>query len=296
VDIPGLVAYARERGIRLLLWVDSRDLSRQGVEKVLKHIAGWGFAGVKIDFMNSDSQETVQWYAEVLAAAARERLLVDFHGAYKPTGLARTWPNFVTQEGVFGNEYNKIRPDACTTKHTVTLPFTRGLLGPMDFTPGGFLNRTASEFKVTSPAQVVGTRTRQLAETVVYLSPLLCLCDSPANYRGQVGVEFFRGLPTVWDESRVLSAEVAKHVVIARRSGDKWYLAAMNGDGPLTLRVPLDFLGGGRWKLDGFADTPESALRPEAISQVSASVFASDSIQLTLAPAGGYAAALTAEK
>jgi len=293
VDLPELVAYARERGVRLLLWVDARDLSRQGVEKVLGQIAEWGFAGVKIDFMNSDSQETVQWYERTLAAAARLHLLVDFHGAYKSTGLARTWPNFITQEGVLGNEYTKIRSGACSTLHTITLPFTRGLLGPMDFTPGGFLNRTAADFKVTQPAQVIGTRARQLAQTVVYFSPLLVLCDSPANYRGQTGVEFFRGLPTVWDDTVVLAADVAQHLVIARRSGDRWYLAAMNGEAPLTLRVPLAFLGSGDWSLRAFADTAESGAQPEKISDTTRPVAAADTVEITLAPAGGYAAVLT---
>lgn len=293
VDIPGLVAFAHERNVRLLLWIDSHDLDRQGFEKVFSQVAAWGFAGVKIDFMNNDSQETVRWYADVLAAAARHELMVDLHGAYKPTGLARTWPNYITQEGVLGNEYNKIRPAACSPRHTVTLPFTRGLLGPMDFTPGGFVNRTPAAFRVTQPAEVVGTRARQLAETVVYFSPLVCLCDSPAHYRGQAGVEFFRGLPTVWDDTVALSAEVAQHVVIARRSGARWYLAAMNGDAPLTLRVPLRFLGAGRWNLRAFADTSESAERPEAVSDTTSSVEAGDALELTLAPAGGYAAVLS---
>jgi len=292
VDIPGLVAYARERNVRLLLWIDSHDLERQGFDKVFAQVAAWGIAGVKIDFMNHDGQETVQWYAAVLAAAARYKLLVDLHGAYKPTGLARTWPNYITQEGVLGNEYNKIRTDACTTVHTITLPFTRGLLGPMDFTPGGFLNRTAADFKVTQPAQVVGTRARQLAMTVAYFSPQLCLCDSPENYRGQPGVEFFRGLPTVWDDTVVLSAEVAEHVVIARRSGARWYLAAMNGDAPLTLRVPLKFIGAGKWKLRAFADTAESTKQPEKISDTTSAVTADSTVEISLAPAGGYAAEL----
>jgi len=293
VDIPGLVAYARKRKVRLLLWLDSHDLERQGFAKVFDQIAAWGFAGVKVDFMNSDSQETVQWYAAALAAAAARHLLVDFHGAYKPTGLARTWPNYITQEGVLGNEYNKIRADACTPLHTVTLPFTRGLLGPMDFTPGGFLNRTAADFKVTAPAQVIGTRARQLAETVVYFSPLLCLCDSPQNYRGQPGVEFFRGLPTVWDDTVVLSADVAKHIVIARRSGDRWYLAGLNGDTPLSLPVRLVFLGAGRWSLRAFGDTVESTAQPERVSDSTRTVTPADELVLSFAPAGGYAGVLS---
>jgi alpha-glucosidase len=293
IDVPALVAYARERHVGLWIWAHSLDIKTFGMECALDYLAKLGVVGIKVDFFNSDSQETVQWIVELLECAARHRLMVDLHGVYKPTGLARTYPNFITQEGVLGNEYNKLDGNQCDTRHTITLPFTRGLLGPMDFTPGGFLNRTAADFKVTSPAEVMGTRARQLAETVVYRSPLLVLCDSPANYRGQPGVEFFRGLPTVWDDTVVLSAEVAQHVVIARRSGARWYLAAMNGDAPLTLRVPLNFLGAGSWQLRAFADTPESAQHPQAIAETKAAVEANESIELTLAPAGGYAAVLS---
>lgn len=292
IDPPGLVAYARQRGIGLWIWAHSLDIKTFGMDRALAHLAAWGFVGVKVDFFNSESQETVQWIVKLLECAARHHLMIDLHGVYTPTGLARTYPNFLTQEGVLGNEYNKLG-NQCDTRHTITLPFTRGLLGPMDFTPGGFLNRTAADFKVTSPTEVMGTRARQLAETVVYFSPLLCLCDSPAHYRGQPGVEFFRGLPTVWDDTRVLSADVGRHLVVARRSGRRWYLAAMNGDAPLTLRVPLSFLRAGRWQLRAFADAPGSARQPELISDTVSTVEAGGMLELRLAPSGGYAAALT---
>ena len=293
IDVPALVAHAHERGVSLWIWAHSLDIKTFGMERALNHFAKLGLVGIKVDFFNSEGQETVQWIVELLECAARHHLMVDLHGVYKPTGLARTYPNFITQEGVLGNEYNKLGGNQCDTRHTITLPFTRGLLGPMDFTPGGFLNRTVADFKVTSPAEVMGTRARQLAETVVYRSPLLVLCDSPANYRGQPGVEFFRGLPTVWDETVVLSAEVAQHVVIARRSGARWYLAARNGETPLTLRVPLKFLGTGAWQLHAFADTPDSATHPETISETTTAADATTTLELTLAPAGGYAAVLT---
>jgi alpha-glucosidase len=295
IDVPSLVAYAHERHVGLWIWAHSLDIKTFGMERALAHFAQLGLVGIKVDFFNSDSQETVEWAVELLECAARHHLMVDLHGFYKPTGLARTYPNFITQEGVLGNEYNKLDGRQCDTRHTMTLPFTRGLLGPMDFTPGGFLNRTAADFKVAFPAEVIGTRTRQLAETVVYFSPLLVLCDSPANYRGQPGVEFFRGLPTVWDETVVLSAEVAQHVVIARRSGTRWYLAAMNGEAPLSLRVPLGFLGTGRWRLHAFADTAESAARPESLAETTVSVEPAQSLELTLSAAGGYAAVLMPE-
>jgi alpha-glucosidase len=294
IDLPGLVDYARSKNVRLFVWGHSLDLQTAGVEKTLAHFAALGAAGVKIDFINSESQEAVQWCVRVLAAAARHRLMVNFHGAYKPTGLARTYPNFVTQEGVLGNEYNKLGGNKNDTRHSLILPFTRGLLGPMDYTPGAFINRTPSTFKVAHPAQAIGTRARQLAMTVVYRSPLLVLCDSPANYRGQPGVEFFRGLPTVWDESVVLSAEIDKHLVIARRSGERWYLAAMNGAAALTLEVPLDFLGSKRRELylREFADGDKPAA-PETVVETTRELGTLRTLSLRLQPDGGYAGVIS---
>jgi alpha-glucosidase len=288
MNVPEVFAYARERGVRLFVWMHSKDLTAAGFEKVFSTMEQWGAAGVKVDFMNSDSQETVKWYEDVLIAAAKHKLMVDFHGAYKPTGLARTYPNFITQEGVLGNEYNKLGGNQCTLQHTITLPFTRALLGPMDFTPGGFLNRKPEDFKLTFPAEVMGTRARQLAMTVIYPSPLLVLCDSPANYRGQPGVEFFRNLPTVWDETVVLNAEVGKSIVIARRSGDRWFLAAMNGDAATALNVPLNFLGKKEWVLHRFADDPKFS-NYQTVLESTAGVNADTVLTLILAPGGGFA-------
>jgi len=292
VDLPAVFAHAREKHVKLFIWMHSRDLKRVGFEKAFATVAGWGAAGVKVDFMNSDSQETVDWYAAGLAAAAKYHLMVDFHGAYKPTGLARTFPNFITQEGVLGNEYNKLPGGKCTPLHTITLPFTRGLLGPMDFTPGSFLNRAPADFKVTYPAEVMGSRARQLAMTVVYLSPLLVLCDSPVNYRGQPGVEFFRGLPTVWDDTVVPVAEVGRSIVMARRSGNCWYLAAMNGDAATSLQVPLTFLGRGKWSLHSFADDP-AGTNYMAIVESRQTIDRHATLPVTLLPAGGFAAVLS---
>ena len=296
IDVPGLVDYARSKNVRLFAWGHSLDLQTAGVDKTLAYLASLGVAGVKIDFINSDSQEAVQWCVRTLEAAARHHLMVDFHGTYKPTGLARTYPNFVTQEGVLGNEYNKLGGNRNDTRHSLILPFTRGLLGPMDYTPGAFLNRTPSTFKVTYPAQAIGTRARQLAMTVVYRSPLLVLCDSPANYRGQPGVEFFRGLPTVWDESAVLSAEIDKHVVIARRSGERWYVAAMNGSEAVTLDVPLAFLGSTSrgWRLREFADGANAAA-PETVVETTRELGGSRTLSLRLQASGGYAAVISSK-
>jgi len=292
INVPELIQYARSKNVRLLIWAHSLDVETFGVEKTLAYLAEQGFAGVKIDFLNSQSQETVEWCEKVLATAAKYHLLIDFHGTYKPTGMARMYPNFITQEGVLGNEYNKLGGNQCTPLHTATLPFTRALLGPMDFTPGGFLNRAPKDFKITVPAEVMGTRARQLAMTVIYPSPLLVLCDSPQNYRGQPGIEFLRDIPTVWDESVVLEGEVGKSIVLARRSGQKWYLAAMNGDEAAELPVSLTFLGRGKWQLQKFADKPDGS-DYQAIVTTSENVTAQSDLVLSLAPAGGFVGIIT---
>jgi len=288
INVPELMQHARSKNVRLLIWAHSLDVETFGVEKALSYFAQQGFVGVKIDFLNSQSQETVQWCEKVLATAAKYHLLIDFHGTYKPTGLARTYPNFITQEGVLGNEYNKLGGNLITPQHTVTLPFSRALLGPMDFTPGGFLNRAPKDFKITVPAQVMGTRAHQLAMPVVYPSPLTVLCDSPKNYRGQPGIEFMRSLPTVWDETVVLSGEVGKSIAIGRRSGQRWYLAAMSGDAAVQLQVPLKFLGKGKWTLRAFADAPGSS-DYQAVVESTLEVNSKTILPLSLAPGGGFA-------
>ena len=299
VDVLGLRDYAATKNVKLLLWLNSNDLKSTGVDKTFAKIASWGIPGVKIDFMNSDSQETVEWYYSTLQSAAKYHLMVDFHGAYKPTGLARTWPNFITQEGVMGNEYNKLRGDGTTIKHTATLPFTRAILGPMDFTPGGFVNVTKAEFvqddaeRPGGTCEVLGTRAHQLAETVIYPSPLLCLCDNPKNYVGQTGVEFFRGLPTVWDDTSVLDADVANYIVVARKSGDRWYLAALGGDSPLTLTEKLSFLPKGKWTMDSYHDTPDSETTPTSVAHTLSNVTNRGSLSIPLATGGGFVAILT---
>jgi len=295
IDIPEVMAYAKAKNVRLLIWANSVTVRSVGIEKSLRQFADMGFAGVKIDFLNSDSQETVRYSQEIVSTAAKYHLLINFHGMFTPTGFARTYPNFITQEGVLGNEYYKLPGNRCTPQHTITLPFTRGLLGPMDFTPGGFLNCAPEDFRITSPTQVMGTRARQLAMTVIYFSPLLVLCDSPQNYRGQPGVDFLRNLPTVWEETVVLQGEVGQSTVMARRSGNHWYLAAMNGDDAAKLQAQLDFLGEGTWTLRSFADNTATD-DYQAIVESNQTVDARTVLSLSLKAAGGFAGFLSRDE
>ena len=247
----------------------------------------WGIAGVEVDFMDRDDQEMVQWYEKIAAAAAEHHLMVSFHGAYKTSGFDRTYPNQLTREGVLGNEYNKWS-DRVTPEHKLTLPFTRYLAGPADFTPGGFLNRQPAQFKTNvQPTQVQGTRAGQLALFVCYDSPLCQICEGPDQIRDQPGADFLKIVPTVWDETRVLDGAVGEHLVMARQSGDDWYLGAMTDRQPREIPVKLDFLDGGRWNLKLWQDADDSGEHAEHLAVEEIVVSAGDTITLTLAPAGG---------
>ena len=214
----------------------------------------WGASGVKIDYMNRDDHEMLQFYDRCVRAAARHRLTVDFHGAYKGTGLQRTYPNLLTREGVMGMEHNKWS-DRVTPEHDVTIPFTRMLAGPMDFTPGAFDNAAKGKFKAQSTAPMSqGTRCHQLAMYVIYESPLVMVSDYFEAYKNQPGFEFIEKAPIVWDDTKVLSGEPAKFVVIARRNGNKWCVGAMTNWDTRDLEIPLSFLGQGDYEAQVFAD------------------------------------------
>lgn len=286
--LPELIAYGKNAGVRLFIWAHWKNVDMQA-DSAFPLYRSWGAAGVKIDFMNRDDQETVRWYQKILKKAADNRLMVLFHGAYKPTGTQRTYPNLVTLEGVLGNEQNKVI-DWITPQHTVTIPFTRMLVGPMDFTPGGFRNVTAAEFRPSMKRpMVMGTRCHQLAMFVVYESPLTMLCDDPAAYRGQPGLEFLREVPTSWDETRVVSGSIGRYVTIARRSGTDWHLGAMTDWTPRTMRIPLSFLGGGAYRAEIYQDGPGADRHPVEVTVLHAEVTADSTLSVRLAKGGGLA-------
>lgn len=289
VDIPAIVKYAHELNVNVLLWARWNHVAKQ-MDQAFPLFEKWGISGVKIDFMDSDDQEMVNFYERTVRKAAEHHLAIDFHGAYKPTGIRRTWPNLLTREGVLGNEYNKWS-SRVTPEHSVTLPFTRMLAGPMDFTPGGFRSATKANFKPRDTAPfVMGTRAHQLAMLVVYESPLQVLCDAPYSYRGQPGLEFLKVVPTTWDETKVINGAIGEYVTIARRHGDKWYLGSMTDSTARKLEVPLKFLGKGEYKVHIYSDSPESEDSPDWVHEDTRQMSASETLTLPLVSAGGYAA------
>jgi alpha-glucosidase len=292
IDMPGLLQFAAEHHVREWIWLHSGDVNRAKqagtLDSAFATYEKWGIAGVKIDFMDSNDQEIVNWYVDVVELAARHHLMVDFHGAFEPTGLRVTWPNLLTREGVLGNEYNKFS-NRVTPLHKLTLPFTRMLAGPMDYTPGGFLNRSPSEWKQTTPTQVMGSRAQELALFVVYWSPLTCVTDDPVNYKDQPGLEFLRVVPTVWDETKVLDGVVGEHIVVARRQGQRWFVGGMTGDQAYDYHLSLSFLPRGEYVAHIFADPQDKGASYESLAQSTRQVAAGDSLDLHMRLAGGVA-------
>jgi alpha-glucosidase len=287
IDMPALVRYAADKGVGLLLWVHWEHLAPR-MDEVLDTYARWGIKGIKVDFMNRDDQEMVAFYQRVAAATAQRHLLLDLHGAYVPAGLQRTYPNFITQEGVLGAEWNKM-DKRVTPQHNLMLPYTRMLAGPMDYTPGGFRNDTPSSFEVRAQMpQTQTTRGQALAMYVVYDSPLQMVSDDPAAYRGEPGFDFIRRVPTAWDETRFLAGEPGRDIVLARRLARTWYLGAMAADEARTERVPLRFLPPGRYRASVWQDGETARELRRSMRTVSAA----DVLTLPLAAAGGAAVIL----
>ncbi len=292
VDLPAILAFARQRHVKVILWMHWKSVKRQ-MNQAFPLFQKWGVAGVKIDFMNRDDQEMVNFYYQMARTAARYHLVVDFHGAFKPTGMRRTYPNQLTREGVMGMEYSKWSYRT-TPYHDVILPFTRMLAGPMDYTPGCFNNATKEQFK---PRQVnpmcQGTRAHQLAMYVVFFSPLQMLSDYPEIYDHSPGMAFLDQVPTVWDETRVVDGDPGEYVTIARKKGDKWYLGSMTNWTPRDLDIPLDFLGAGTYQAEIFADGPDAAQNAKSLTISKKWVKAGDHLSARLAPGGGLAVIFT---
>jgi alpha-glucosidase len=291
VDMPGVLRFAKERGVREWAWLHWADVNRNDAYKrAFPLYEKWGFAGVKIDFMDRNDQEMVNWYEKIARAAAEHHLMVDFHGAFQPAGFNRTFPNQITREGIMGNEWNKWSR-LVTPEHKLTLPFTRFLAGPGDFTPGGFLNRQPDNFRIVSTnAEVQGTRAAELALFVMFDSPVCCACDSPSHYRNQPGTDFLKIVPTVWDDTRVLDGAVGEHLIMVRRKGEDWFLGAMTDQTPREMPVKLDFLKSGEWTMKLWKDAPDAVTNAEHLETEQRDVRAGDTVILKLAPNGGAVA------
>jgi alpha-glucosidase len=293
IDMTDLLSYAGSRNVGVVLWCVWYTLDNQ-MDRALDQFAKWGVKGVKVDFMDRDDQKMVGFYWRCAEAAAKRRLVVDFHGAHKPTGMRRAYPNVLTNEGVMGLEYSKWSATV-TPEHDLLIPFIRMLAGPMDFTPGAMRNAQENQFRTIFDVPMSqGTRCHQLAMYVVYESPLQMLCDSPSSYEREPEVlSFLSAVPTVWDETRALDAKVGDYLAVARKSGRDWYVGAMTDWTPRVLGIKLDFLDDGTYETEIYADGTNADRFASDFRKEVRLVGRGDVLKIDLAPGGGWAARIT---
>ena len=291
IDLPMLVKYAASKGVGIVLWAGYAAMDKD-MERVCQHYSEMGVKGFKVDFMDRDDQIVVNFYERMAAMAAKYHLFIDFHGAYKPTGLSRTYPNVLNYEGVFGLEQCKwVDSKTDMVKYEVTIPFIRMLAGPMDFTQGAMRNAAKGcYFPSWNEPMSQGTRCRQLAEYVIFDAPFAMLCDAPTAYLQEPEcTDFIAKVPTVWDETRVLDGRVGEYVVTAKRKGNTWYIGAITDWNERTVEIDLKALGVASGTVTMFVDGPNAKRKGVDYQKKTIPVPADGKLKLELAPGGGAA-------
>ena len=290
INIAELVAYGAERNVGIVLWAGYWAFNRD-MDKICEHYSKIGVKGWKIDFMDRDDQSMVDFYTRCARTAAKYHQFVDFHGAYKPCGLNRTYPNVLNYEGVHGLEQMKwASPGTDQITYDVTFPYIRMAAGPVDYTQGAMLNSAYNYYapNYANPCSQ-GTRCRQLAMYVIFESPFNMLCDSPVHYeREEESTEFIASVPTVWDETVAIDGKVGEYIVLARRSGDRWYIAGMNAHKELTVNIDLSAFGGAGKKLEMFRDGVNANQYGDDYRKVVSE--AGENLTVTMKPGGGFVA------
>lgn len=291
--VPGLEMqricdYAKSKGVGIRVWVHWEPLYAS-LDEAFTQFEKWGVKGMMVDFMDRDDQEMVKIQEEILQKAAQHHLHIQFHGAYKPTGMHRTYPNEFTREGTLNYENNKWA-QALTPDHDLHMPFTRLLAGAADYHLGGFRAVPAAQFRpqYTRPL-MIGTRCHMLAMYVVLESYLGMVCDYPAAYEGQPGFEFIKEVPVVWDETFVPAALPGEYVCIARRKGTDWYIGAITGNRASTLSLKMTFLPPGKYEAVIYSDADDTATDPNHLVRETRMVNHTSALELRLAPGGGQA-------
>lgn len=292
INLKELVDYARTKNVGIVLWAGYAAIDKESeMEKVCKHYAEMGVKGFKVDFMDRDDQKTVDFYYRLAEVAARYKLMIDYHGAYKPTGLQRTYPNVINFEGVAGLEQMKWMPNTTDqVKYDVTIPFIRMVAGPMDYTQGAMRNAIKANYQpIYTEPMSQGTRCHQLAQYVIFESPFNMLCDSPISYMREAEcTKYIASVPTVWDRTIVLDGKVGEYIATARQKNGDWYVGAMTSWTPRELILDCSFLGEGNYEMEVFrdgvnADRAASDYRKETIAMP-----ADRKLKVNMAPGGGF--------
>jgi len=288
LDMKQVCDYAATKGVGVRVWVHWQPLMKH-LDKTFTQFEKWGIKGMMVDFMDRDDQQMVNIQTEILRKAAAHHLHIQFHGAYKPTGLIRTWPNELTREGTLNYENDKW-DNPITPEDDLNLVFTRLVAGATDYHLGGFRAVPRSEYhaQFTRPL-VLGTRCHMLAMYVVLESYLPMVCDYPAAYEGQPGFDFIKAVPSTWDETKVPTALPGGWATIARRKGNDWFIGTINGPGARTLTIPLSFLQPGRYEATIYSDAPDVSSQPNHLARTIRIVQPADSIEAVMTGGGGQA-------
>ena len=287
--LPDLIKYCNAKGVKLVLWLPWLTVE-QNFDKLFKTYAEWGIPAVKIDFMDHADQWMVNFYKRVTAEAAKYHIIVDWHGSFTPAGLEQEYPNLVSYEGVLGLE----QMGGCRPENTLFIPFIRNAVGPADFTPGGMNNMQPDKYRAGRPnSGAMGTRVFQMALYVVLESGVQMLADNPTRYyQNDDCTRYIASVPTVWDETRCLSAKAGEYLVVAKRKGQKWFIGAITNGTPRDLTLSLSFLASGNHKLTAFKDGVNADYQAMHYNKIEQSVTSGTSLNIHLAKNGGWAAVI----
>ncbi|MFV0467581.1 MAG: glycoside hydrolase family 97 protein [Dysgonomonas sp.] len=291
VDVHELIRYGKEKNVGIILWLTW--LAVENNKDVFKTFSEWGIKGVKIDFMDRSDQWMVNYYERIAKEAAKYNILVDFHGSFKPAGLEYAYPNVISYEGVRGME----QMGGAFPDNSLYMPFIRNAVGPMDYTPGAMISMQPNVYCSNRPNSAsIGTRAYQMALFVVFESGVQMLADNPTlYYRNEDCTEFITQVPTTWDETKALSAEVGQYVVVAKRKGDKWFIGAIaNGkEQERSFTLDLGFLNDGRnYEMTSFEDGINAGRQAMDYRKKISQVKKGDKITIKMVKNGGWTAIL----
>lgn len=291
IDMQELTQYAHQKNVGIILWCSWRTLDNQ-MQEVMDLFQKWGIKGIKVDFMNRDDQDVVNFYWRCAKAAAAHHLIVDYHGAHKPAGLERTYPNVVNYEGVPGMEQDKWTDEMATPGMAVTIPYIRMFTGPLDYTPGAMRNAQKDDFRpIGDYPMSEGTRCQQLAMYVLFDAPLQMLSDNPTIYeKNKECLDFITSVPTTWDETIPLSGKVGDYVAMARKKGDEYFAAAMTNWDARDISLDFSFLPAGTWHIVLFQDGVNADRNGIDYKKIEKTITNKDRLNIHLAPGGGWAA------
>ena len=292
LNMEEVMAYAKKKDVKIMVWAIWNTFLKQEQE-AWEQFEKWGISGIKFDFMNRDDQKMVQFYHDVAEKAAKRKMVIDFHGAYKPAGLRRAYPNVLTREALIEFEYNGWTKHV-TPKHDNLLPYIRMVTGPMDYIPYTTHNATRKNFRPVGDMPMgQGTRAHSMALFVILESPMQMLPDSPSDYyRERECTEFISTIPTEWDDLKVLHAKIGEHTVLARKNGDNWYIGAITNWDKKSFTINFDFLGEGEYQLEYIADGINADTRAIDYVKRTKRITSGDTIEIDLAPGGGWIAKL----